>query len=95
MSNSIIEAGMMGVPALVSRSANAGGVVLDQVTGIVQESSRADDWAASIESLRAAGNTRREYGGAARRRYLETFSLACQVDRLERYYSSLLDNHAQ
>ncbi len=73
-----LEAAMMGIPSVVSRSATYEQAIVDGETGFLCDT--ADDFARTLERLVKDAALRMRVGDAARRVALERFSIAAQAD---------------
>jgi colanic acid/amylovoran biosynthesis glycosyltransferase len=79
---SLMEAGACGVPAVATAVGGVGELVEDGVTGLLTRPGDAQAFAAALERLLRDRALAIRLGASARRRVVEHFSLAGQVDRL-------------
>lgn len=90
MSNSLLEAGMMGLPAVVHKGTNAG-IVVDGETGFLFDADDpvSDEFERHIMCLYENREAARRMGAAARKRYLEHYTIDQQVERYITFYESI------
>lgn len=91
MSNALVESAMMGLPAVALAGTNAG-VVIPGETGYLfdaEASDAAEKFEAYVRELYCDRERTRAMGAAARRRYLDNYTLDLQVERYADYYESL------
>lgn len=90
MSNSLLEAMMIGLPAVVHEEANAG-VVIHGETGLLFNASDPGscEFEKHITCLYEDRKVARRMGRAARERYLERYTIDKQVERYIKFYDCL------
>jgi len=77
-----LEAGMFGIPSVVSKTATHVDVIKDGETGILAETS--DDFFQAISNLIDDSDKRLRIGDAARKVALESYSIKAQADNIDR-----------
>lgn len=91
MSNALVESAMMGLPAVAHTGTHAG-VVIPGETGHLFDAEvpdAAETFEAYVRELYCDRERARAMGAAARRRYLDNYTLDLQVERYADYYESL------
>lgn len=88
MSNAVLEAQAMGIPAVVRRIGSNSEIIDDEVTGYLV--STTEEFIAAIRRLFGDPKLRRRMGVAARERMIAKFSIGPQVEEIERIQSELL-----
>jgi len=88
MSNALLEAQAMGIPAVARNLGSNSEIVEDGVTGYLVRTT--DEFVNACRTLWKDPNLRAEMGRKARKRIVSRFSITRQVERIESIYSELL-----
>ena len=91
LSLALIEAALLGLPAVTTRVAGAAEVVCDGETGLVVSPNDADALAAALEQLLAAPRLRTEMGGRAREWAERAFAPERMAAETEQVYYEVLN----
>ena len=86
----LLEAALLGKPAICSNIPGNNEVVLDGVTGLLFPPGDAAELAARIDGLLSDGEQRGRMGSAARERAGREFTIEAMTDRVENLYRRLL-----
>lgn len=86
----LLEAALLGKPAICSSIPGNNEVVLDNVTGLLFPPGDAAALADRIDRILADGELRRRMGNAAKERAQQEFTIEAMTERVERLYRRLL-----
>ena len=89
----LLEAAASGVPAIAARNTAMAEVIVDRETGLLFNTSDADDLANKIEELARSSSLKRTLADGAINRLRSVFSVSRMVDETSKVYRSLDDNH--
>jgi glycosyltransferase involved in cell wall biosynthesis len=90
MNASVIEAGMLGVPAVAYAVGGVPEVVVDGVTGRLVNAGDVDGFSACVLELLADPEARRSMGAAAQERYLSLFDIGVIAPKYQELYEELI-----
>jgi glycosyltransferase involved in cell wall biosynthesis len=90
MNASVIEAGMLGIPAAAFAVGGVPEIVVDGVTGRLAPAGHVDDLAAMVLELLSSAEASRVMGEAARKRYLSLYDIRTVAPRYLELYEELV-----
>jgi glycosyltransferase involved in cell wall biosynthesis len=93
MSNSLLEAMAVGLPAVVSNIGGNTDLIVHNETGLLVDPHHARAWSDALTELLEDHEKASRLGAAARRRVVESFSIEAVVDRYVELYERLIPNY--